>query len=705
MSFDHRLVLGWVFFLCSCHIGLNAADISIQIPPSLNDQAVTRLAIDDVKSLLSEACACDVDENDASAKIILKLPEPSAPLFSKIKHEYPEGKPPTFYYPECGFEWSGTYTNGKVILELATPSYEGVASALYALLQEKLGFRFYHPRETIVPRKLDWDFSKSWNWKVKERFRKRGFHLHTMHPLELTEPLLDENFPDGLNQIKEYIDWLARNGQNYFEWNLLSSIEIDTWIPYAKQIVDYGHQRGMIMGIDISLNMVQQKAFKLYRKPPASFRTKKNQVLRNLNHLAEAGFDVYNIEMSSTEYTSGNSGKRHELMDLILQWGKENSIKIIGRAHVVKKGDAVLNYSGEVSQVDDAERGVLIHTVMFYELNDEKAPVYGSPNLKHMFDLLKKEQGLREIWYFPESAYWVTFDNSVPMFLLPYLSARLTDIQGMEQEGIEGHMTFSSGWEWGYWLFDWSIARWSWKYTDNEDDMDAVSMLVDEKSVGYVREFHRLQDYYFKDKELMRYLVAQSVLDEVPKRMSREFHPRPRWRYPYLFKKADKEELDSFYQEGIVVLDDFILEYEKVLNDFKNESNIEISVLEEWLDGIEITLLRAKHRSAVLKSIYYHRKNELEKRKDDSHLDYLAEAEKVRMNAQEIVDRREQGYRYDVDLMTTKRKGHTAYHFGYLYPVSDLHFWFREEMQVRKNRWGFPFMNIWDVGRIMGLKK
>jgi hypothetical protein len=73
--------------------------------------------------------------------------------------------------------------------------------------------------------------------------------------------------------------------------------------------------------------------------------------------------------------------------------------------------------------------------------------------------------------------------------------------------------------------------------------------------------------------------------------------------------------------------------------------------------------------------------------------------------AQSIVSNREKFYRYPVDLIARKRWDHTAYHFGYLYPVSNLHFWNREEQQAIRNKYKYSFMNIWSVARIIGLIK
>lgn len=687
------------------------AELSISVNPQAEilQQTATSHAISDFQKLLSNACQCSVSQNKPNAAIQIDFILPTEAPFSGIKNTLKD-EIPSFDYPNTDFEWKSTQDNEKITLLLSSPSYEGLANGMYALLQEKLGFSFYHPRGTIIPGISEWPLPNEWEWKAKPRFVKRGFHIHTMHPLELTEPLLDEDYPKGEEMIREYIDWLTRNGQNYFEFNLLNSVSLDSWLPYAKNWVDYGHERGVIMGLDISLNMIQQKAYQLYVKKPKSFKSKEKQVIYNLNQLKKAGFDVFNIELSSTEYTSGNSSKRYQLVDKILEWGRKHDKKIMGRAHIVKKGDAVLNYSGAPSKSKDSDRGVMIHTVMFYGLHEEKAPCYGNENLKHMHTLMKKEQVQRETWYFPESAYWVTFDNSVPMTLLPYLSSRHKDIGITEKAKIEGHLTFSSGWEWGYWLFDWSIARWSWDYNEPSHPTDAIHLLFSDKNIQLsLQELHDLQDHYFKEKELIRYLVAQSVMDEVPKRFSKEFQPRPHWRYDHLFRKASKEELNDLTQKAIAPLADFIREYEMVLNDFRKQINHTQQpqpLLEELYDGLQITLLRAKHRKACLKSMQARRLARIEGRKSDkAYLEVLKEATEARQKALFIVQKREAAYRYDVEELSTRRKGHTAYHFGYLFPVHKLHFWEREEGQIKENKWGFLYKNIWNIGRIIGLKK
>jgi len=339
----------WLIFFSLIKIHAQADfSISLQIPEAVENETITNMAIEDFINLLHQACHCPVVKNDTNAFIQIILPKPSIARFDKIEDQLNEQGIPVFYYPISNYTWISESKGEQQMLTLETNSFEGIADGLYGLLQEKMGFAFYHPRKMIIPNLNKWPFDENWKWTAHERFNKRGFHLHTMHPIELTEALLDHDFPNGEAMIKEYIDWLARNGQNYFEFNLLNSVDLDKWIPYAKQFVDYGHERGVIMGLDLSLHMIQQKAFMLYKNIPASFKSKEKQVFQNLNVLAKAGWDVYNIEFSSTEFTSGNIGKKLKLQNLITNWAIENDSKIMGRAHVVKKEGEVISYQSEV---------------------------------------------------------------------------------------------------------------------------------------------------------------------------------------------------------------------------------------------------------------------------------------------------------------------------------------------------------------------
>jgi hypothetical protein len=671
-----------------------STSISIQGDSAVLEQTAVRAAIDDFKGLLEKHSPAQFTKIKDAEVVISLIPADS----------FSSAIIPSKERTKSTFKWNAKQDSGLVHLQLSANSHKAFADGLYALLQERLGFSFYHPNEFQAPdgRDIDWKTIPSFSGNLI--FETAGFHLHTMHPLELTESLLDENAPDAFKNVQLYIDWLARNGQNYFEFYLLESINRSTWIKHAKRITDYAHSRGIQCGVELSLHMIQQKAFKLY----SGKLNKPEKIKKNIDWLVPAGFDVWNVELSTHEFSQGDAKEKKTLLKVLAEALQHHSIKLMSRAHVVQPEKMVSgNKEAAYESVLADQHGVMIHTVMFYTLNDTAAPVYENKNLLHMRDMLHEEQQRRETWYYPESAYWVTFDNSVPMLLLPYLSARLDDINYCMNQQVTGHVTFSSGWEWGYWLIDWSIARWSWNYTaDGRQSQKYPLQYMETISANhafkaYLQKTAELQQQKIKQEELIRVLTAQTVTDEIPGKFNSAYHPRPEFSYKHIRNKADKAELDFMKTKYLQNLTDFMRVYENAVLPDSLTDNLTRAELEVF-DALHITYLRAKHRFNTLSYLIEFRTSKLTKTKTE-YAHFLEEAEKIRHEALDIVSRREAQYRYPVESIALKRKDHTAYHFGYLFPVHELHFWEREALQAEKNKYRFLYKNIWSVARIIGL--
>ncbi|MBK9792567.1 MAG: hypothetical protein IPP60_05565 [Sphingobacteriales bacterium] len=602
------------------------------------------------------------------------------------------------------FSIQSSKENNVSTIVVTSQSEKGLSNGIYYFLQNKLGFQFYHPKETSIPDLSNYVLD-TFTETITPRFDKIGFHIHAMHPLEITEALLNENTPNGAEEIKAYIDWLSRNGQNYFEFNLLRSIKLKTWIPYIKPIVDYAHERGIICGADMSFHMIQQRAFQLYKKFPASFRKKDKQILDNITQLMQVNWDVWNVEFATTEFTHKNQDKLHEQQKFLFDNLSKYKVKLTSRKHVVKDENLISNAkSVKTKRTDmDSAYALFVHTVMFYGLQDSSTPVYRNKDFSHLRNLLIESKEYRDTWYFPESAYWITFDNSVPMFLTPYLDARMKDILYCDSLGIDGHLTFSSGWEWNYWLIDWSIARWCWNDTKKAEPLQFLKEVVKDTSfIDFVTKANDLQTDFIKDKQLIKVLTAQTITDEIGGKLNLEFHPRPEYSYKYIMNKATKEELDFIQKKYVDMLDAYV----KVYNYLKSTSNIlpKNKIEKEILLSLDITALRAEHRKNTLSYLIAYRLSKLNKTKNPVQ-QYLDAAKSVRENALVMVKQQEQNYRYPVASLAAEKKSKTVYNFGYLYPVSNLHFWEREELQAKNNKWKFYYQNIWDVLKIIGVKK
>jgi hypothetical protein len=701
----------WVLFIWVLTIvsSASAYQINIITPASVTNNPVSGLTVEDVRTLLQSAGAGTVSINGNEGNIVIHLPEipTQSPL---VINDLPY---PYVQVPDRQYHWEGKMEGSVYHLSLTAPGAEAVSAGLYGLLHEILGFHFYHPRGSQLPDLSVWPITQPLSYHASPRFDKMGFHLHTMHPLELTEALLDENFPGGEKRVREYIDWLARNRQNYFEFNLLETINRKTWPAYAAKWVQYMEDRGIIAGLDLSLHMKQQVAFKLYRNPPRSFRSKKKQVKRRIDQLTAAKWKVFNMEFSQTEFSKGNETKKAAMRSYVQQLLEEKGIHLTGREHVVKPETMIGGAAKStplVADAADARRGTMIHTVMFYSLNDTLAPVYGNENLHHMRDMLLDEIKQRETWYYPESAYWITFDNSIPMFLSPYLGARLEDILYCDTLDVLGHLTFSSGWEWGYWLIDWSIANWSWKSTVNATEIEPYPeqyfdlLFPDQNLQQFFKAANDLQQQEIKTSNLMQYLTAATVTDELPGKLKLPLQPMPSWSYKFLRNNASKATLDSVMNHVIPALEEFASQYfplRKTIRDIHYNNDL----LTDIVHGMDMAGLRAQHRAATLRFICETRLADINKDKPAAAaaLQHLETAAEYRKKGLEVVRYRESRYRYPSRELSTQRIDHTAYHFGYLYPLHDLHFWYREEQQARKNKWGFLFMNIWNIPRIIGI--
>jgi len=96
--------------------------ISINAPKGLSDTSITRISIEDFKSLLQQSCKCDVGLNNESAPVQISLPAISkeqaaaATVFSGV------AKFPYKHFPNHDFEWKQEKRGEQLFLMLTTSS-------------------------------------------------------------------------------------------------------------------------------------------------------------------------------------------------------------------------------------------------------------------------------------------------------------------------------------------------------------------------------------------------------------------------------------------------------------------------------------------------------------------------------------------------------------------------------------------------------
>ena len=696
--------------------------ICIIAPDSLLKSPVVSLAVKDTIALLRRGFPkARVTLNASGSRVRIVLPEAEQLQQPSVRREKHHIRYPLLRTPGQGYQWNSHPDKKGIELRLLASSPQGVACGLYGLLQERLGFKFIHPRQTLFPHQSNWPLPPNFQWSATPRFEKRGFHLHTLHPTELAEQLNNPDYPSALADVKEYLDWLARNGQNVMQFYLLRSADTDAWTDHAQRFVSYAHSRGIMVGVAISLSMIQQRAYQAINllRPFPSYRS---QIDASLARLFRVRWDFVTLEPTMGEYLPDLGTLLPETFDyLVSEVTGRYRTRLFYATHVIRRATKRVPSCLSEPCRSGPGIGILIHTVMNYAVTDPEAPVYGNKNLAFMLERAVLEMKSHETWYWPESSYWIAYDSSVPLLLLTYLDARWRDMNTMEKIGIPGLLTFSSGWEWGYWLIDWSIARWSWRYSENGVSLakGPLSSLEDifpsRATIRIWNEALNVEKYYLKKKGLIRYMAGTTPFGELPRPFRRSFQPEPCFSSSRLFHSVSREEQD-LPRKTAADLDEYAEHMESLVAHLSSEEKNHLRRKEDRQPGIvavaselkiclAVSALRARHRALTIRAL-------LETKTDAQHghtadekrNTLLKEAAAVRLKGIELVREQEAHYRYPVALLAGQRESMTAYRFGYLYPVSSLFFWKREEEQIRQGRFDPFFMNLWDFRRILGLE-
>jgi len=392
----------------------------------------------------------------------------------------------------------------------------GASYAAFALL-EQLGFAFMHPLAPTVPDGLSVP-SASLARTEGPRWPLRGMQIHTMHPIELTDVLNGwgpegpedaQGWGDMLPEWESYLTWAMANRLNRVHWVLLES---ESWEDFARgdvrqgrlqKLVDMSHAAGLPVGVDVPISLQQQHAFRLLADT-GDLDDELAQIRDSVDWLMDAGFDYLATESGTSEFT-------HPEPERMLAWMDELAIHLDeqhdGRRAYMKihcsTGLMAEGYPDPVTGEDinfnflphfaDPRLGVQPHTVQHYSL-DDPAPTYGNEDFGYIADFTRHEAGRREVVWHPETAYWVSFDIDVPLFLPIYADRRLHDLRvlakdeddgkmglgSLEGSRMDGQFVFSSGWEWGYWLNDVIAARAAWNpHVDAASDDDAMRALLE----------------------------------------------------------------------------------------------------------------------------------------------------------------------------------------------------------------------------------
>lgn len=582
---------------------------------------------------------------------------------------------------------------GDVNLEVQAGGQLGRLYAASTVL-EAFGYRFHHPHDTWAPTVLVLsDADTGFGVDEAPDIPRRGIHLHTLHP---TDGMMDAWMPskDGQARMAAVVDWIIRHRGNHLQWVALEDIVVDAgaharWEAHTQAILADAHAKGITVGVGIQLfgsgNL--QLAFDLVddATTPEAMRAEMGPRLDLLTDNLD--FDLFNLSFGEFfgEDPEAFIASVEMAYDEIIAREPEAAVTTVLHA-----GDDLQVDYNDTTQIyyflaTYADRPIThwAHTVMYYNLFEDAGGAYHHADFaQHRDYVVNQLKAKQPVGYFPESAYWIAFDNSVPQYLPLYQRTRWTDLSELArvapQAPVSDHVLFSSGWEWGHWQHDVAFLRNS--YTLAADwcaplrhelapHGDYALALAD-----VVCDLGELQHDYLIVRRLTPYLASYDNIMELGYGLDIVSQPRRRL-FPQIVAYTEGEL--AAYDTEVIGLENYAAALADLLGDLANATPSEPDRYEqELLDGVRISEARARfawHLARAVSPSTGDRRTEIA----------LEAADAALADARAIVDTRHAAL-HDPEpaRLLTKADNPTLYDFGYLLRAEELCFWERERMQA-----------------------
>ena len=270
---------------------------------------------------------------------------------------------------DLGEQDYGLKSLGDVLIVRA----RGEIGAMYGLydIAARLGARYIHPEQTIFPSNPDARLPIFSDEKIESpHYRWRGFHEHTQHPTVMSDYLLRPDREDFRVGVSAYLRWLVQNRQNVLTFHMLNTVDLDTWVPYMKDIVAEAKSYGISVGCVIGFVDQQQNAFRLVKPGEGDPEL---QITTKLDAVLATGFDFIGFQIGTSEFTKPDEGRMLRWLNL--------TIKHLEMMHPTVEPFAWIHITCGLTQQSgepyyhlplqaDEGLGAFVHTTMFYDLEN-----------------------------------------------------------------------------------------------------------------------------------------------------------------------------------------------------------------------------------------------------------------------------------------------------------------------------------------------
>jgi hypothetical protein len=591
--------------------------------------------------------------------------------------------------------------------------------AVYDLLQ-RLGVRYFHPEQTFYPGPADTAAHVNWpaeplQVRARPGFARRSMHVHRDHPVELSAPKHADRAQMAALQ-RRWIDWNVK----------LRQTQIDGWDE--EFVGNYAYVRGFPRTASLNLANAQQGGRPLLNADDP--RTEKLQIGRAIDQALRPVPGLPPVESLSFQFNPSEFSETDE--DLTV----ERLNKVASHIERHHPGVSLYTINHGTAQPPTAKRqvrffdlsafapprlGVMVHPLMFYDLERPAAGVYGNDDFGPLLAFIRAQQAVRPIVHYPEASWWLTFDLPVPLYLAPVtLEARQHDLQLLApyrtaehgaRHGVMGHHLFTSGQEWGYWLIDYCVAQMVWDpalgHRGCVDDFTR-QLARGTEIAAVLAEVEARQVRDLRDPERLRFLVGSDDETEAAAGLGIRFHPLPP--PPADLLEWDEAAVSALRERSLRPLAAMAADYHTWANRVEGLLPLQSAAQAPWVreirDGLRIFALRAEHAVAVYEGALVVREQRLAAAAasaaggagdaDSTTPDRiklgraLARARALTDAARQVVRRREIDYRYPAALTIAggprgtpdAQPNRTVYPYRYLTRTHHLDFWTRPDEQL-----------------------
>lgn len=573
--------------------------------------------------------------------------------------------------------------------------------AVYELLR-RVGARYYHPEDDYLPEvsleslrgRLETPTVLGAGPIFAPAFVHRSYSFHGAHPLEQLESFSDSRHP--ITEAKNVNDWIIKNRGDLMRGAGRGIAPAENRTERVTQLEALRTRRGLRRSVGITLHNQQQGASAdLDPSSPIPLEEQaRSLVVELLNTVKDAyGFGIH---FGPTELTTTPDRETVALINAAGQKALELRPELIVEVNVHTTGTQPVDHYDDLGCPPGTnDRGVAdyydlafhtdprfsakVHTVMFHPL-EGPAGVYNQTSFAHKLCLMEKASAAgRPLIYFPESAYWLSWDNAIPVYLPLYLHSRWRDIQLirpllLDQGGsLRDHRLFNSGHEWGYWQADYAVGLLHWEPdltlrqvvgeladpfcpVENFDSSNPAEPLACAARTTFIdvllevmddqrQVFLETPDSRGKAGGLYTMFAGEDPADELGAASGLEFRPV---RVPFrAVLDMSASTLDTFVRTDLARLEAQATSYEawrdRLLAVRPEVPASGLRFFDETVDGLAINAVRARHTLALYRVAAALRDHAADAPEVTAP---LAESESHLAEAEVIIRRREAAYRY-----------------------------------------------------------